>query len=277
MSESDLGLARRLASEAGGILRTAAFRAHPTESKQAGSPPALPLAPLAQGGSAGIDLVTIWDRRAESIVVGGIREARPDDQILAEEGGTSGATASKRRWLIDPLDGTTNFSHGLPFFTVSVALELAGELEVGVVQAPALAWSFWAVRGGGAYWNGRLLSVSQTGSLAAALLATGFPYDRQTSPVNNFAEFIALKKRAHGVRRVGAASLDLAMVAAGWIDGYWEQKLKAWDLAAGALLVREAGGRVTGWQGADFVPDHGAAVATNGHIHKELLDALASA
>jgi myo-inositol-1(or 4)-monophosphatase len=262
MSESDLGLARRLASEAGGILRTAAFRAHPTESKQ-----------------AGIDLVTIWDRRAETIVVGGLREARPDDQILAEEGGQSGPTGaagSKRRWLVDPLDGTTNFSHGLPFFTVSIALEIEGQLEVGVVQAPALAWSFWAVRGGGAYWNGRLLSVSQTGSLGAALLATGFPYDRQTSPVNNFAEFVALKKRAHGVRRVGAASLDLAMVAAGWLDGYWEQKLKPWDLAAGALLVREAGGRVTGWQGTEFAPDQGAAVATNGHIHKELLDALAS-
>lgn len=254
----ELQLARRAASEAGGLLKAAAFRSHRAGTKR-----------------EGIDLVTEFDLRSERLIVDAIREAYPDDEILAEEGGEQGAR-SPRRWLIDPLDGTTNFAHGLPFFAISIALEVDGVLEVGVVQAPALGWSFWATRGQGAFLNGRRIHVSRTPALEEALLATGFPYDRQTSERNNFAEFIALKKRAHGVRRVGAASLDLAMVAAGWLDGYWEMKLKPWDLAAGALLVTEAGGRVTSWAGGPFSPDSGEAVATNGLIHDALLAALAA-
>jgi len=261
-AESDLGLARRLASEAGGILRTAAFRPHAGESKRVAT-----------------DLVTEWDRRSERMLVEGLRKQRPDDSIVAEEG-SAHQGSSGRRWLIDPLDGTTNFSHGLPFFCISIGLEATTDegpvLEVGVVQAPALGWSFWAARGLGAFWNGKPIAVSQTGTLELALLATGFPYDRKTCEDNNFAQFVALKRASHGVRRVGAAALDLAMVAAGWLDGYWERKLKPWDLAAGALLVREAGGRVTGWDGGRFDVDSGAAIASNGHLHAALVAELAA-
>jgi myo-inositol-1(or 4)-monophosphatase len=259
LSLTDLGLARQLASEAGGLLKTAAFRAHAGESKRVAT-----------------DLVTEWDRRSEKLIVEGLRAARPDDQIVAEEGGAVGAGSGGRRWLIDPLDGTTNFSHGLPFFCVSIGLEADGVLEVGVVQAPALGWSFFAARGQGAYWNGKPIHVSDTDSLERALLATGFPYDRKSSEDNNFAEFVALKRLTHGVRRVGAAALDLAMVAAGWLDGYWERKLKPWDLAAGALLVLEAGGRVSAWDGGPFSADTGAAIATNGRIHDALRSSLAA-
>jgi myo-inositol-1(or 4)-monophosphatase len=261
----DLRFARRVASEAGGLLRSAAFRAHLTDTKRVLT-----------------DLVTEYDRRSEALIVDAIRQTYPHDRILAEEGGeVAGAPGSTRRWLVDPLDGTTNFAHGLPFFCVSIALEEAGHLKVGVVQAPALGWSFWAQAGQGA-WLGarseeRRLRISDTYELSGALLATGFPYDRATNPDNNFAEFVHLKKQVHGVRRVGAAALDLAMVAAGWLDGYWEKKLKPWDLAAGALLVKEAGGTVTAWNGAPFDVDSGAAVATNGRFHAELVGALAKA
>ena len=258
----DLRFARGIASEAGGLLRAAAFRSHEADTKRDVT-----------------DLVTEYDRRSERVIVDAIRSAYPDDRILAEEGGELGGSG-RRRWLIDPLDGTTNFSHGLPFFCVSIGLEEDGELALGIVQAPALGWSFFTVRGAGA-WLGahsteRRLHVSATSSLSTSLLATGFPYDRATNPQNNFAEFIALKKQVHGVRRVGAAALDLAMVAAGWLDGYWERRLKPWDLAAGALLVREAGGRVTTTNGGAFTPDACEAVATNGAIHEPLIAALSA-
>jgi myo-inositol-1(or 4)-monophosphatase len=259
----DLRFARRIASEAGGLLRSAAFRSHHTDTKRVLT-----------------DLVTEHDRRSEAMIVDAIRQTFPNDRIVAEEGGEiAGSSGSTRRWLIDPLDGTTNFAHGLPFFCISIALEVDGELKVGVVQAPALGWSFWAQAGQGA-WLGarseeRRLRVSDTYDLQGALLATGFPYDRATSPDNNFAEFVTLKRKVHGVRRVGAAALDLAMVAAGWLDGYWEKKLKPWDVAAGALLVREAGGTVSAWDGGAFEVDSGAAVATNGRFHAELIATLA--
>ena len=261
---SELHFARRIASEAGGLLTAGAFRSHAADSKQVEN-----------------DLVTEYDKRSEKLLVDAIRSAFPGDRILAEEGGElAGATGSERRWLIDPLDGTVNFAHGLPFFVVSIGLEVAGVLELGVVQAPALGWSFWAERGQGAWMASRMemgerrLYVSATRTLGKAVLATGFPYDRQTSPQNNLAEFVTIKQRAQAVRRVGAAALDLAMVAAGWMDGYWEMKLKPWDLAAGALLVGEAGGRITSWSGGAFAVDSGEAVATNGLFHDELLAAL---
>jgi myo-inositol-1(or 4)-monophosphatase len=255
-----LDFVRDLAARAGAILAEGAFRSHEAERKR-----------------TAVDLVTDYDKRSEALIVEAIRARFPDDEIVAEEGGAQGARG-RRRWLIDPLDGTTNFAHGLPFFCVSIALEVAGRAELGVVAAPALGWTFWGARGQGAFFNSnqRRLSVSTTENLQDSLLATGFPYDNATSPENNFDEFVRLYKVTQGVRRAGAAALDLCMTAAGWFDGYWEQKLKPWDLCAGALLVEEAGGRVTDYRGAPFSPDGGEIVASNGRIHQPLLDALRS-
>lgn len=235
-----------------------------------------------------IDLVTEYDRRSEEVILRVLLRAFPDDEVLAEESGLVGAgrspaaapaeAAVRRRWLVDPLDGTTNFAHGLPFFAVSIACEEvrgeARELVAGVVHAPALGLCFAARQGGGATCNGQPIHVSEETELGRSLLATGFPYDRQTTTENNFDQFIAFQRRVQGVRRVGAAALDLALTARGAFDGYWEMKLKPWDLAAGALLVREAGGMVTGWRGEPLVVDRGAAVATNGRIHRAMLDVL---
>jgi myo-inositol-1(or 4)-monophosphatase len=258
-----------------------------TDEKQGVSPGgALPLLGRrhrADAKSNEFDLVTEYDRRSEALLVAHVRAAFPADLVVAEEGGlrapaepAAPSTDGVARWLIDPLDGTTNFAHGLPFFCVSIAREVGGAVDVGVVHAPVLGLTFSACRGGGARLNGEALHVSDEESLARSLLATGFPTDRGTSADNNFAQFVALQRRARGVRRFGSAALDLALVAHGTFDGYWEMKLKPWDLAAGALLVREAGGRVSGWRGEPFASDRGAVVATNGRIHDALLDALAT-
>ena len=224
------------------------------------------------------DLVTEFDTRSEALIVKELTKAFPADAILAEEGGLfQTSERPPRRWLVDPLDGTTNFAHGLPFFCVSIALEEKGALVCGVVHAPALGMTFHATRGGGAFLDGQPIHVSDAPDLGRALLATGFPYDRAVSEDNNFDQFIALQRRAQGVRRVGSAALDLSLVARGAFDGYWEMKLKPWDVAAGALLVSEAGGRVTGWRGEALDVDRGACVATNGLVHEALLDELSRA
>ena len=231
--------------------------------------------------SSDIDLVTDFDRRSEALIVARLGAAFPADLIVAEEasadadGAARPATAAAR-WLIDPIDGTTNFAHGLPFFCVSIAREVHGRVEVGVVYAPALGLCFACAAGQGATLNGERITVSDERDLAGSLLATGFPYDRHTSPHANFEQFVALQRRARGVRRFGSAALDLCLVAAGRFDGYWEMKLKPWDLAAGALMVEEAGGRVTGWRGEPVALDRGAAVASNALIHDSLLAALAT-
>jgi myo-inositol-1(or 4)-monophosphatase len=270
-----LTIALTAATQAGELLLEGLGRHHASTTKQ-----------------SGIDLVTEYDRRSEALILRVLMQAFPDDDVLAEESGLVGAgrssgaapaapaeAAVRRRWLVDPLDGTTNFAHGLPFFAVSIACEEARgesrELVAGVVHAPALGLCFAARRGGGATCNGQPIHVSEETELGRSLLATGFPYDRQTTAENNFDQFIAFQRRVQGVRRVGAAALDLALTARGAFDGYWEMKLKPWDLAAGALLVREAGGVVTGWRGEPLVVDRGAAVATNGRIHHAVLDVLA--
>jgi myo-inositol-1(or 4)-monophosphatase len=217
------------------------------------------------------DLVTEWDRRVEDLIRARLRQETPDIPIVGEESGagtsTTTTTSSGTRWLIDPIDGTVNFSHGLPFYGVTVSLEEAGEPVAGVIAAPALGWEGHARRGGGAFAeDGSRLAVSRTADVARAMLATGFPYDRATSR-GNFAAWEHFQIRARACRRFGAASLDMMMVARGWIDGYWESGIEAWDLSAGALLVREAGGRVTGVTGGPFVSDEGHALATNGIIH----------
>lgn len=220
------------------------------------------------------DLVTRFDREAEALIVEGLRARYPHHRILAEEGGERAGDPDAPCWIIDPLDGTTNFAHGLPVFSVSIACQVAGQVRVGVVYAPAMGWRFAAVRGRGATLNGRPIGVSQIATLDGAMLSTGFPYDRRSSQQNNFAQFIAFKRRAQGIRRFGSAAIDLSLVACGRLDGYWEMKLKPWDIAAGLLLCEEAGGQVSSWSGGPAELGRGEVLATNRLLHEPMLDVL---
>jgi len=224
-----------------------------------------------------VDLVTETDIAAEAAVLAVLRAACPRDVFVSEEDGRSGLDGADRWWWIDPLDGTTNFAHGFPHFAVSIASEDAHGLRVGVVLEPLTERLFAAARGLGATLNGAALSVSQTPSLDDALLATGFPYDRRTNPDNNVHRVAHLIRRCQGIRRAGAAALDLAYVAAGWLDGYWEDRLKPWDLAAGALLVREAGGRTSDFDLGPLALQSGRCVASNSRLHEELARAVVAA
>ena len=219
------------------------------------------------------NLVTEVDRRCEELIVSAIRERYPDTDILAEENEYP-TLASSHKWIIDPLDGTTNYAHGFPWFAVSIALEIEGEVQIGVVFHPMMDELFTAARGKGAYLNGVRIHVSRRSPLKECLLATGFPYDRTWDNENNFANFEKMQMAARAVRRAGSAALDLAYVAAGRLDGYWECKLKPWDVAAGTLLVEEAGGRVTNHRGELYsIYDH-RILASNGLIHAEMRDVL---
>lgn len=221
------------------------------------------------------DLVTEWDERAEERIREVLGERTPGIPVLGEEGGQGGAATGAQRWIVDPIDGTVNFAHGLPIWSVSIALEDAGAIVVGVVAAPALGWWFEATRGGGARdGTGAPLRVSATPAVERALLSTGFPYDRATNPVNNFAEWEHLQRVAGACRRLGSAALDCCMVACGWLDGYWERHLKAWDIAAGTLIVTEAGGTVTDTRGGPFDVHAGEVIASNGAIHDGLVAEL---
>lgn len=220
-----------------------------------------------------VDLVTEADRAAEAAAVATIRAACPGHDILAEEG-DYGRHASMHRWIIDPLDGTTNFAHGFPWFAVSLAYEFDAVVTIGVVHNPYTRETYVAQRGKGAFLNGRRLQVSNTSRIGDALLATGFPYDRKTTPVNNYDHFVNMQQAAQACRRPGAASLDLACVAAGRFDGYWEMKLKPWDMAAGQLLVTEAGGRVSDFDGGAFTLLGQECLASNGLIHAAMIEVL---
>lgn len=221
------------------------------------------------------DLVTEWDLRSEELIRKVLEERAPGIPVLGEEGGGESGAARGPRWLVDPIDGTVNFAHGLPIWCVSIALESERGVLAGVISAPALGWWFEATRGGGARdGDGQPLRVSAIDRVERALLVTGFPYDRATAPDNNFAEWERLQRTAGACRRLGAAALDLCMVARGWFDGYWERKLAPWDVAAGALIVQEAGGTVTNTRGGAFDPHAGEVVATNGAIHQELVAEL---
>ncbi len=222
------------------------------------------------------DLVTEVDKESERLIVKHLLSCFPDHNIVAEEGDYLQG-GSQCRWIIDPVDGTTNYAHGFPWFCSSIALEIEGELVAGVIYNPVYDELFTATKGGGAHLNGARLSVSARSPLKNSLLGTGFPYDCATDPANNFANFISFQKSARGIRRAGAAALDLACVAAGRLDGFWELKLKAWDVAAGVLLVREAGGKVTTFDGSPFDIFSGRIVASNGLIHDEMVEMLAAA
>ncbi len=222
-----------------------------------------------------IDLVTEADRLAEDLLVRRIRARYPDHDILAEESAPL-HTGASCRWIIDPLDGTTNYAHGFPMFCVSVALEVEGAIRVGAVYQPLLEEMFWAAEGEGAFLNGEPIRVSGMQDLSRSLLATGFPYDIRRNPNNNINYFNALAKTAQAVRRAGSAALDMAYVAAGRFDGFWELKLRPWDTAAGWLLVCEAGGTVTDLFGQSFDLDAPHVIASNGRIHPALVAILAA-
>jgi len=219
------------------------------------------------------DLVTEADRQAEALIVRMIREQFPDHDVLAEEG-EYGQLNSDYRWIIDPLDGTTNYAHGFPWFAVSIALEVRGQLTLGVVFNPYVGEFYFAERGGGAFLNERRLKVSATRLLQRSLLATGFAYDHKSCKANNYDYFSRFQREAQACRRPGVASLDLASVAAGRFDGFWEMKLKPWDLAAGILLVEESGARVTDFDGNPMTLDSLECLASNVHIHEEMQSIL---
>jgi myo-inositol-1(or 4)-monophosphatase len=223
-----------------------------------------------------IDLVTEVDVAIERRFRELVGERFPDHAILAEElqepGGVRGS--SDYCWVFDPLDGTTNFAHGLPIFCASLGIEHRGEVVFGAVYDPMREELFTAERGEGAFLNGARLQVSQTGALIDALLCTGFPYDvhqRVDEVVGLFREFVA---RARAVRRLGSAALDLCYVAAGRLDGFWEARLNPWDTCAGALVVLEAGGTVTAWDGRPYQSRMPGLVATNGRLHGAMLDVI---
>ena len=224
-----------------------------------------------------VDLVTEVDRRCEELIIGRLRGDFPEHRFLAEENVAGENTYDSEvpyKWIIDPLDGTTNYAHGFPWFCVSIALEHRGEIILGVIYHCMMDELFTAVRGAGAFLNGNPITVSERSPLRRSLLATGFPYDRLRDNENNFDNFVNFQLASRAVRRAGAAALDLAYVAAGRLDGYWECKLKPWDVAAGSLLVAEAGGTVTNQGGLAYsVYDH-RIVASNGVIHQEMLEVL---
>jgi myo-inositol-1(or 4)-monophosphatase len=223
-----------------------------------------------------IDLVTEVDRACEALLVETLRRERPGDDVLAEEGGAHRDNGAAWRWVIDPLDGTVNYAHGYPCFCVSIGVEHEGARAVGVVYDPLRDECFDAVRGRGARRNERPIRVSGCAELGRALLATGFAYDVHDAERDNLAQFARAVKHAGGVRRDGSAAIDLCYVACGRFDGYWELKLHPWDVAAGILIVEEAGGRVSDLAGG-AVPASGSEIAaTNGAIHGELLRVLAA-
>lgn len=221
------------------------------------------------------DLVSFVDRQSEDAICSRIRARFPDDAIYAEESGAA-AGSSGVRWIIDPLDGTTNYLHSIPLFAVSIAREVDGVLEEGAVFAPALDELYLAARGQGATCNGKPLAVSPQARIEDALLATGFADNRRTETYRT-SRLERVLNGAGGVRRMGAAAMDLCMVARGSLDGFWEWNLSAWDVAAGGLILREAGGRVSDGVGGDDWLDGRSVVATNGLVHEGVLGLVAEA
>jgi myo-inositol-1(or 4)-monophosphatase len=223
--------------------------------------------------SSDVDLVTEYDGKAESTILAILAEAFPNDAIVGEEGGRRAGT-SGRTWFVDPLDGTTNFSHGLPFFGSSIGLWEDGHPVVGVVSAPAMHWEFHAAQGQGAWLGQSAIAVSGVADLNRALLVTGFPYVRVDGG-DNLPEFTTFMARSQGVRRIGSAALDLCFVACGWLDGFWERHIQPWDLVGGAAIVLEAGGEISDPDAGPFVAETGCILASNGVLHGAMRAVLA--
>lgn len=248
---------KRLALHAGKILRSGYETEHQVNYK------------------GEIDLVTEVDHQSEAYLLGNIRKNFPGHQIVSEEAGLVAGNAHEQ-WLIDPLDGTVNYAHGIPVFCVSIAYAHNGKVELGVVYEPMRDELFSAELGKGAWCNGKPLKCSRVEELQKSLLVTGFPYDMWTTPKNNMAFFEKFSKLTQGVRRLGSAALDLCYVGAGRLEGYWELKLNPWDLAAGMLIAREAGAKVTSLQGSpDLLSPPCSVLASPPVLHGKMMEILA--
>lgn len=246
-----LDAAKRIAAEAGGLLMKYYGKIKEFEHK------------------GEIDLLTAADKESENFIVGKIKAEFPGDAIVAEEsGGFDGESGFK--WIVDPLDGTTNFVHSYPVFCVSIGIEKDRDMAAGVVFCPTLRETFYAERGAGAFLNGVRINVSPVKSVSRSLVATGFPYNRREIVDGLLSRVRGVIMNAHGFRRSGVASFDLCCVAAGRIDGFWEEGLKPWDVAAGSLIIKEAGGLVTNFSLGEFSIYGNEILATNGCIHEEL-------
>ncbi|KUG23441.1 inositol-1-monophosphatase [hydrocarbon metagenome] len=220
-----------------------------------------------------IDIVTEADKMSEDLIIEEIKRNFPDHGILSEESPAITGTG-KLRWIIDPLDGTTNYAHGYPVFCVSIALENEGVVVLGIIYDPMREDMFVAERGEGAYLNNKKINVSSVKDISRSLLATGFPYDIRESKNNNLDYFNKMAVRVQAIRRAGAAALDLAYLAAGRFDGFWELKLKPWDTAAGCLMVTEAGGVISDIAGQKWHLQSSNLLASNGLIHDQMIDIL---
>lgn len=221
-----------------------------------------------------IDLVTEVDLNSEKMILNHLQQHFPDHAFLTEEAGKI-ESDSPFRWIIDPIDGTTNFAHGFPVYCVSIALYHKDEPIVGVVNDCSRQELYYAQKGEGAFRNNTRIQVSQTDDLRKALLASGFPYDVQTNPDNNLKEFGNFLMTAQSVRRPGSAAIDLCQVACGHFDGFWEPRLHPWDMAAGVLIVTEAGGQVSNYAGGPFDLFGDEILVSNGRIHQQMIDVLA--
>ena len=223
-----------------------------------------------------INLVTEADLHSEKAVIHTIHQAFPDHQILSEEQGLQDIPTHPIKWIVDPLDGTTNFTHGFPMYNVSIGVEYQGTCLIGVVYDPTRDELFVGQQGKGATLNGTPIHVSLTPKLNEALLTTGFAYDVHTAKDNNLKEFCAFTVRARGMRRTGTAAIDLCYIAAGRLDGFWELQLNPWDTAAGKVIVEEAGGKITNYAGEPYSIYGHTLIASNGLIHQEMIDVLKS-
>ena len=256
MIDARFDIARRAAREAGALLRAKLGTHLSIRSKDVRS-----------------NLVTDADTQSEELIRSIIRASFPEDAVLGEEEGQSPGSATNR-WIVDPLDGTTNYAHGYRCFCVSIAFQSEGMVELGVVYDPMAGEEFVAQRGRGAHCNDGVLRVSDHDQLADALLVTGFPARGLDDPQNNLRTFGDFTRRAQAIRRDGSAALDLCYVAAGRLDGFWESGLHAWDIAAGMLILTEAGGRVSDYRGQPAGLDRAQLLASNGKIHEAMLEVL---